>query len=269
MSTPVLSAIHVFPLKSGAALAPAHAEVEARGLHADRRWMVVDADGRFLTARKHPRMTLIEARIEAEGCLQLDAPGMPTLALVPAGAATARIDVTVWKSTLSARRANAEADEWISHFLGLPARFVHMDRESERSVDPAYASPGDLVSFADGFPLLLVSQAALDALNAKLARPVPMLRFRPNLVVAGTAAHAEDGWRRIRIGAVEFDVVKPCARCVLTTVDPTHGTFDADGEPLRTLLGYRRTPQGVMFGQNLVARGTGSVQVGDAVHVLE
>src|SRR5690606_34647442 len=115
--------------------------------------------------------------------------------------------------------AGAAADAWISAFLGMPARLFHMDDACVRAVDPAYSRPGDIVSFADGFPLLLISRSALDELNSRLARPVSMLRFRPNLVIAGTGAHAEDAWRRVRIGGIEFDVVKRCIRCVFTTVD--------------------------------------------------
>jgi uncharacterized protein YcbX len=143
-----------------------------------------------------------------------------------------------------------------------------MDDDCLRHVDPDYSQPDDIVSFADGYPLLLISQAALDLLNAKLAQPVPMLRFRPSLVIAGTAPHAEDGWKRVRIGGVEFDVAKPCIRCAFTTVDFERGAFDPSGEPLRALLTYRRTPKGVSFGQNLIPRGAGTLRVGDALEVL-
>jgi uncharacterized protein YcbX len=265
--TPTLSAIHVFPIKSCAAWVRDEAQVEPRGLAGDRRWMVTDADGRFLTARQHPRLTLVQAQADGDA-LVLSAPDMPPLRLVPPDV-SARIQATVWKNTVQAQLADAAADAWIGAFLGLPARFVHMDAACVRPVSPDYGRPGDEVSFADGFPLLLISQAALDGLNARLERPVPMLRFRPNLVVAGTDPHAEDGWKRIRIGAIEFDVVKPCTRCVFTTVDFTRGEFDRTGEPLRTLTRYRRTPQGVTFGQNLIARGGGIVRVGDAVEVLD
>lgn len=264
--TATLTTIHVYPIKSCAALAPAEARVETRGLAGDRRWMVTDAAGKFLTARQHPRLTLIRAQADGDG-LALSAPDMPPLHL--AAAAQPRIEATVWKSTVLAQPAVAAADAWVSAFLGLPARFVHMDADGVRAVSPDYGRPGDEVSFADGYPLLLISQAALDALNEKLAQPVPMLRFRPNLVVAGTAPHAEDAWKRIRVGAVEFDVVKPCTRCVLTTVDFERGAFDPSGEPLRTLTTYRRTPKGVTFGQNLIPRSRGVVRVGDAIEVLE
>ncbi len=263
-----LSALHLFPVKSCAPVSPPEAVVERRGLVGDRRWMVVDADdGRFLTARKWPRMTLVCATLR-EGVLEVAAPDMPSIVVRPNAQASARRDVVVWGTTVSARRAEPAADAWISAFLGRPAAFVLMDEDASRAVDPEYAHQGDEVSFADGFPLLLISQASLDGLNARLDSPVPMLRFRPNLVVAGTPAHAEDGWRRIRVGDIEFDVVKPCTRCVLTTVDFERGEFDARGEPLRTLLTYRRGTSGVTFGQNLIPRGAGTLCIGDAVDVL-
>jgi uncharacterized protein YcbX len=143
-----------------------------------------------------------------------------------------------------------------------------MDEAAQRPVRADYGQPGDVVSFADAFPLLLISEASLAGLNARMAQPVPMARFRPNLVVAETAAHAEDDWRRIRIGVLEFDVVKACTRCVFTTVDPATGNFDPGGEPLATLKQYRRTAAGVTFGQNLIPRSFGQISVGDRVEVL-
>jgi uncharacterized protein YcbX len=228
--------------------------------------MIVNAGGRFITGRQQPRLTLIRANPDGEA-LVLDAPGMAPLRLVPP-AGNARLASTVWDSTVPALPADDAAAAWISAYLGQPARFVFMDAACVRPVDPRYGAAGDEVSFADGYPLLLISQAALVALNERLAAPVPMLRFRPSLVVAGSAPHAEDDWKRVRIGAVEFDLVKPCTRCVFTTVDFERGAFDPSGEPLRTLATYRRTPKGVTFGQNLIPRGSGTLRVGDAVEVL-
>lgn len=261
-----LAAIHVYPVKSCAAQDPQQAWVEPRGLAGDRRWMVVDAAGKFVTARKHPRMVLIRAE-PAAGQLQLSAPGMPALQL-HVGEADTRVSVQVWDSAVVAASATAVADAWISDYLGFPARFVHMDADCRRAIDGTYARSGEEVSFADGFPLLLISQAALDGLNERLSRAVEMRRFRPNLVVTGTLAHAEDGWRSIRIGEVVFDLPKACVRCVLTTVDPDRGEFDPSGEPLRTLLTYRRGEKGVTFGQNLMPRNAGSIRCGDKVEVL-
>ncbi|MDR3388047.1 MAG: MOSC domain-containing protein [Rudaea sp.] len=261
-----LASIHIYPLKSGAPLALTRTRVDARGIELDRRWMVVDATGRFLTGRQHPRLTLI--RTVPEGAaLRLHAPGMAELRLAPAFSSP-RIDVEVWGSRVAALPVDAPANAWISAFLGTPACFVHMDDECQRQVNPDHSQPGDLVSFADAYPLLVISQAALDQLNAKLAQPLSMLRFRPNLVVGGTEPHIEDDWKRVRIGGVDFDVAKPCIRCVFTTVDFEHGRFDPSGEPLRTLKTYRRTPDGIAFGQNLIPRGVGTLRVGDAVEAL-
>jgi uncharacterized protein YcbX len=228
--------------------------------------MVVDANGKFLTGRQHPRLTLIHA-VPTGAALRLRAPGMPDLRLAPP-ADGRRGEVQVWDSRVAAGIADEAGNSWISDFLGVPTRFAYMDKACVRAVDPDHSQPGDIVSFADGYPLLIISQAALDLLNTKLAKPVSMLRFRPSVVVAGTAPHAEDDWKRVRIGEVEFDVAKPCIRCVFTTVDFERGAFDPAGEPLRSLLTYRRTPKGVSFGQNLIPRGTGTLRMGDAVEPL-
>jgi uncharacterized protein YcbX len=265
-----LSAIHTFPLKSGAALAHVARDVEPLGLAGDRRWMVIDAHAKFVTGRQQSRLPLVRAHAD-EQSLTLDAPGMPTLR-VDAPRAGTRVHTDVWGSAVNPLLASQAANSWISTFLGLSCSLVYMDAMCTRAMragyDGRYGTDADVVSFADGFPLLLISQAALDLLNAKLARPIPMLRFRPNLVVAGTEPHAEDGWKCVRIGAAEFDVVKPCTRCVFTTVDFVRGERDPNGEPLRTLARYRRTPEGVTFGQNLIPRRLGPVRVGDAVEVI-
>lgn len=265
----VLTTIHIYPVKSCAALTLPGAAVEARGLAHDRRWMVVDAEGRFITGRKHPRMTLIQVTAAGDDGVRIAAPGMTGIALAPAAPDAPRIDVRIWRDAVSVRAADADADAWISDFLGVPARFAFMDEAAKRAVDPEHAHAGDEVSFADGYPLLLIAQASLNGLNARLDTPLPMSRFRPNLVVDGAAAHAEDGWRRLRIGAVEFEGIKPCVRCVFTTVDPAIGEFDPSGEPLRMLATYRRGDKGITFGQNLIARGAGTIAPGDAVEILD
>jgi len=263
-----LASIHIYPLKSGAPLALKSSAVETRGLARDRRWMAVDADGKFLTGREHARLTLIRALPNADGSLHLDAPATSGIRVPVPDTHGRRIATAVWDNPVAPLLADETTNAWLGKFLGKPARLVYMDAECVRAVDAKYARAGDEVSFADGFPLLLISQAALDLLNSKLAVPVTMLRFRPNLVVAGSEPHAEDGWKRIRVGEVEFDVVKPCVRCVFTTVDFERGKRDPSGEPLRTLIGYRRGEKGVTFGQNLIPRGRGVVRVGDSVSVI-
>jgi uncharacterized protein len=262
-----LASLHIYPLKSCAPLTLASAEVRPRGLRHDRRWMAVDSDGRFLTGRQDPRLTLIHAVPDELG-LRLSTAGMPSLHVPLPAADAARLEVSIWKSRLSAACCDSAADRWLSQALGRPSRLVHMDAQAQRMVSSARARPDDPVGFADACPLLLISQAALDGLNARLPRPVPISRFRPNLVIDGVAAHAEDGWRQIRIGGVTFDLIKPCVRCVFTTVDAESGRRDPDGEPLRTLLGYRRGSDGVTFGQYLIPRGEGELRVGDALAVL-
>ena len=264
--TATLGAIHVYPLKSGAPLSPASAEVGARGLRGDRRWMLVDEQGRFVTGRQVPQLVLLRATPLPEG-LKLEYPDAPPLELGYPGPSAPRIEAHVWNDAVSAPLAEA-ADAWLGRHVGRGLRLVHMDDEARRAVRADYASPGDIVSFADAFPLLLIGAGSLAGLNARLQQPVAMARFRPNLVVEGSAAHAEDEWQRIRIGAVELDVVKPCTRCVFTTVEHETGRFDPDGEPLATLKQYRRTPAGVTFGQNLIPRAFGTIRVGDAVEQL-
>jgi uncharacterized protein len=200
------------------------------------------------------------------GGLQLSAPGMAPLQVALPVAGAPRREVLIWKSTVDAVDGGDAAAAWLGGFLGIEARLVRMDATARRVVGGAHAAVP--VSFADSAPLLLVSQAALDGLNARLEAPVAMARFRPNLVVTGVAAHAEDGWRRVRIGDVEFEALKPCVRCVFTTVDPLTATTDPRGEPLRTLATYRRGDGGVQFGQLLLPCGNGALRVGDPVQPL-
>jgi hypothetical protein len=173
----------------------------------------------------------------------------------------------VWGDSVRAEAAGPEADDWLSRSLGVPCRLVCFARDAVRSVDPAFSRATDQVGFADGFPFLLISQASLDDLNRRLAQPVAMLRFRPNLVVAGGEAFAEDGWRRIRIGGLAFRVAKPCSRCIIPTIDPLTGQRGV--EPLRTLNSYRKRGKQVYFGQNLVHESPGRLAVGMPVEVLE
>jgi hypothetical protein len=265
---PTLTSLTVYPLKSCAGLPLTRATVEPLGLQHDRRWMAVRPDGSFMTGRELPALVRVRA-VPAPTGLHLSAPGMPDLEVHLPPSDAPRLDVTVWDDTCSAARASAQADRWLSQYLGEPTVLVHVDARMERPVDPKYAAPEDRVGFADGFPLLLISAASLADLNQRLPHPVPMARFRPNLVVSGTAAFAEDGWKRLRIGSVELAAVKPCARCVFTTVDPETARADPEQEPLRTLSTYRRTGGKVMFGQNIIVRRPGILQVGDAVEVLE
>lgn len=259
-----LSAIYRYPVKSLRGQSFSALDVDPRGLVGDRRWMVVDAEGRFMTQRQLARMALVDAHFDAGGVLCLDAPGMPGLRVA---GGDERCRVEVWRDRVAAVGGDLAADRWLSEFLDTPCRLVHLPDDSRRPVDPDFARPDDQVGFADGFPFLLISQASLDALNARLESPVPMLRFRPNLVVDGCEAHAEDAWRRIRIGAMTFRAVKPCSRCVVPGVDIETG--ERGREPLATLMTYRKRDNKIYFGQNLIHDATGNLGVGMPVEILE
>jgi uncharacterized protein YcbX len=228
--------------------------------------MVVDPSRRFLTQRQLSRMAMIDTGIRDDR-LVLAASGMPELVVEPGLPDGESVTVQVWSDTCKAVAPDPRADAWLSEFLDTACRLVQMPAHVNRPVDPAYARPKDRVGFADGFPFLLIGQAALDDLNARLDKPVPMLRFRPNLVVTGTRPFEEDGWRKIRIGAMVFRVAKPCSRCIIPTIDPA--TAERHPEPLKTLMTYRRRDSKIFFGQNLLHDGTGSLAEGMAVEVLE
>ncbi|MEZ5468547.1 MAG: MOSC N-terminal beta barrel domain-containing protein [Lysobacterales bacterium] len=266
--SPSLAAIVIYPVKSCAGLALQSAVVEPRGLRHDRRWMLVDDSGRFITGRQSPSLVRVRAEVGDAGSLRLRAPGMlPLQVAEPDG--SQRVDSEVWGSEVNAADAGAEAADWFSRYLGRTVRLLFADEQMRRAPEAEYSLPGDQVGFADGYPLLLLSSAAAELLSSRAGRELGWRRFRPNLVIDGVAAHAEDRWKQIRIGSVLFDVVKPCTRCVFTTIDPDSGAAESDGEPLRTLKDYRRGAGGIRFGQNLIARSAGEVQCGDRVEVIE
>ena len=264
---PTLARIFIHPIKSTRGLPLTQARVEPMGLEHDRRWMLVRPDGSFITGRESPSLVRVSA-VPTDGGLHLSAPDQPTLQVQAPPADSPRLEVSIWKDRCSAARAGEAADRWFSQYLGEPAALVYVDTRMERPVDPQYARPEDRVGFADAFPLLLLSRASLEELNRRLPRAITEEHFRPNLLVEGCEPFAEDGWRRLRVGAVELEIVKPCARCVFTTVDPLTGVKATDGEPLRTLSSFRRRDGKVMFGQNVLVRRPGMIQVGDPLEPL-
>ena len=265
-----LSALYRYPLKSAKAEALQQIGLDKLGLDGDRRWMLVDeASGRFLTQRTVGQMSQLSALWNADGGLTLSAPGHSAINIgLPSADAELR-GITIFKDTLRVPDAGDEAGAWVSEFIGKPTRLVQIPLNRARTTQSGYGRDDDQVAFADGFPLLLIGQASLQDLSSKVGRPLEMLRFRPNLVIEGSDAFAEDGWKRIRIGDVEFRVVKPCSRCILTTIDPQTGERSTDREPLATLQKYRAQADGAMFGQNLVNDGNGRLEVGMPVTILE
>ena len=260
-----LSGLHVYPIKSCAGIPLRTAEVDGRSIRHDRRWMLVDRNGVFLSQREIPRLSLIRVSIAEDG-LVLEAPGMPDLRM-PFESEGGPMLARVWDDPVETVSVGRESDIWFSQFLGVSCRLVYLPDRSVRPVDPVYAQPGDRVGLADGFPFLMISEASLDDLNGRLDEPLPMDRFRPSLVVRGCEPFAEDGWGCVRVGGITFRVVKPCARCKITTVD--QASAETGKEPLRTLATYRKVGSEVYFGQNLIHDSTGVLNVGDAVEVIE
>lgn len=259
-----LAAIRLYPVKSCRAHAREEALVEPWGLAGDRRWIVVDRDGRFVTQREEPRLAMIEVVAKPEG-VELRRGDRSVFFAMP-GPEAPRSPVRIWRSTVPA----SVGETTLEPLLGRDLRLAYMDDPRLRAVNPEYGRPEDRVSFADGYPLLLASEASLEDLNARMPAPLPMDRFRPNVVVAGAPPWAEDFWRRIRIGEAVFRVVKPCDRCVVTTTDQATGDRGGPGgEPLRTLARFRRRGGSVFFAQNLVPEAVGTIRVGDAVEVLD
>jgi len=256
----------VYPIKSAGGIALESSEVDERGLRHDRRWMLVDETGCFMSQRQFPRVALIGVRIEPDG-LVVDAPGMPSLEVPFRPAAGSLLLARVWDDLVESLTVSDDSDRWFSEFLGVSCKLVYLPDESVRPVDPAYARTGDQVGLADGFPFLLISEASLADLNARLEHPLPMNRFRPNLIVGGCRPFAEDGWKLVRIGPITFRVVKPCARCTITTVDQESAVRGK--EPLRALARFRKVGTKVLFGQNLIHDEPGALRTGDPVEVLQ
>lgn len=265
MSLPTLSQINVFPVKSVGGLSLSSAWVEKQGLTFDRRFMLAFSDGAMVTARKYPQMVTVKSSLLADG-LVFTAEGKPPLHLRYSDFKMQPSPAQVWKDTFTAYTTTDKADDWFSAIVGQRVELLFSGEQSNRVREKL----GHNVSFADGYPLLVISEASLEELNRRSSETHSMDQFRTNLVVKGTEPFAEDGWKRIRIGEVEFEAVKPCERCILTTVDTKKGTFRGSKEPLNTLSQFRANERGgVFFGQNLVAKNEGVIRQGDKVEVLE
>lgn len=257
--------LYIYPIKSLGGYRVEEAEVTPRGLAHDRRWMLIDKNHRFLTQREHPIMALLKVH-PAEKGFRITNQNQPDQMLeIPWVASGEDIEVDIWGDRCRAVTLSAEADAWFTQALGSPCRLVYMPESSRRQVDRTYAPEGTITGFTDGYPILMISQASLDDLNGRLAEPVPMNRFRPNLVIAGAEAYAEDRMDSFDINGIAFRGVKPCARCVMTTINQETGMAGKD--PLRTFATYRQQGNKVLFGQNVLGPDTGLVRTGDIVSV--
>ncbi len=266
MSQPIiLTQLNVYPIKSCGGISLQTAQLEERGLKHDRRWMIVDEDGMFMTQRDYPRMALIRVRVMSDH-LAVVAPNTKELRVPFHLINHTEESVVVWGDTVTAVNVSSEAADWFSEFLGISCRLVFMPDHLLRPVEKTYTSLDSIVGFSDAYPFLMISEASLENLNSRMEHRLPMNRFRPNLVVAGCEPFAEDQWRLIRIGSIEFHVVKPCERCAITTVDQATGIRGK--EPLRTLSQFRERNGKVLFGQNLIHEQKGSLRVGEEVVVV-
>jgi hypothetical protein len=269
LSNLTLSEINIYPVKSCGAITLSSSCVGSLGLKADRRFVITDQQGLFISGRTYPKLTLIKVQYTNQS-LVISAPNMPNLILNNADFSPHYKKIKVWDDIIEGQYCGNKYDQWLSQFLATPCQLIYFGEHSHRLVK----NRQEQLAFADGYPLLLISQASLDDLNNKLIQqqlsPVSMSQFRSNLVISHGKAFQEDSWHRIRIGDVIFEIVKPCSRCIFTTVNPKTGKKNTAMQPLKTLRQYRHSTdnKGIMFGQNLVALNSGNISINDNVEVL-
>lgn len=286
-----LAEIIVYPIKSLKGVSLRSAVVEERGIRSDRRWMLIDEKGRFLTQREEPRMATLTTTMLGDG-IRVMTRDKDSIHVVPISSGTKRV-VGVWQSEVETIEYDHRTNKWFSDALGREVYLVYMPESSRRPINKLFDRGDDIVSFADGYPVLLAGYGSLEELNRRIAdtaarygdafaRQIPMQRFRPNLVIGDCEAFLEDRWKTIKVGDAIFRVTKPCTRCVVTTIDPERGEFDGV-EPLRTLSQFRKArdvmpdrvesfgldPNSVLFGVNLVPENPGAkLEVGDRVEAI-
>lgn len=259
-----------YPIKSTTGISLDHDQLGPTGLRYDRHWALVGPDHSVITAREYPALLRLKPEMSSTG-LKVRLDGEEVLHIPYAAGERDIVSVTVFEAVATAVEMDDSINAWFSSFLGTPCRLVHMDERCRREVLPENGGKdGDLVAYADECPLLLVAEESVDDLNSRLEIPVSFRNFRPNILIRGGGAFAEDDWRRIRIGACTFEVGQRCQRCVFTTIDPDTQVKHANQEPLRTLSTYRRHPSGgVAFGVHLIPRQLGDIKRGDPVQVVD
>lgn len=262
-----VSELYIHPIKSLGGISLKTADVTDRGLKYDRRWLLIDENNRFFTQREFPRMTLLKTNILGNILEVSDKNNSKNKIEILMGEfSNEKLQVKIWDDTVEANIVNVNINKWFSGFIGIKCKLVYMPDEAKRSVSKDFARKNEIVSFADGYPFLILGQSALDDLNRRLTNPVPITNFRPNIVFTGGNPFEEDDWSEIRIGKMTFIAVKPCARCVITTIDQK--TAAKNKEPLATLSTYRRYGSKILFGENLIHEGTGKINVGDEIKIV-
>jgi hypothetical protein len=263
----IISEINIYPVKSLRGISVSSAKVTDRGFEYDRRWMLIDQHGNFMTQREYPQMAFINVEIEESGLRvfhRIKKLGKHFISFNIVKSEV--IAVPIWDDTCSALLVGKDSDKWFSEALEVECKLVYQPSETRRIVDQKYAKSNELVSFADGYPFLVIGQASLDDLNSRLEIKLPMNRFRPNLVFTGGDAYQEDKMKKFNIGNITFFGVKPCERCAITTTN--QDTSERLHEPLKTLATYRRFENKVLFGMNLIHEGIGEVKVNDMIEIL-
>jgi len=255
-----MSGIYIYPIKSLGGISLQSSIVEERGLKYDRRWMLVDENNKFLTQRTHPQMALLQVEISDDRLIIKQKQNRISPLKIPLNPNLNReVTVEVWKDTVPALLYYDDVNNWFSEAIRFKCKLVYMPDSTKRKVDEQYAA-NKIVSFADGYPLMMIGEESLNDLNSKLTHPVPMNRFRPSIVFSGGEPFEEDNWKSFKVGVLQFRVVKPCSRCVIPTVDPETG--EKGKEPLKTLSTYREKEGKVFFGMNVVADSTGIIKTG-------
>ncbi|WP_111672385.1 MOSC domain-containing protein [Algoriphagus litoralis] len=264
----VVQDIFIYPIKSLGGIRQIEGLVEEKGFQYDRRWMLVDHQGVFISQRSHPHLAHLAVILGREDLTVFHKKEPSRAVNIPLNLAIGpELWVTIWDDRVVGKEVSPEINRWFSDFLGIEAKLMIMPEDSHRKVDPRYAVQGESVSFADGMPYLLIGQESLNDLNSRLEVPIPMDRFRPNIVFSGGTPFLEDSLRKVKIGEVQFQIVKPCARCVMITVDQDSG--EKGKEPLKTLSSYRTINNKVYFGQNVVALQHGRIKIGDEIQILD
>jgi uncharacterized protein YcbX len=258
-----VSGLFIYPIKSLGGIELKESVVDDRGLAYDRRWMLVDEHNVFISQRTNSQLALFQPEL-TNGSLKVTHKKYPDQSVaIPFGTGKTRIEVNVWGDICEAETADQEINEWFSDRLQMSCKLVYMPDDSHRKVDGQYAKNGELTAFSDGYPILMLSEASLADLNSRLAFPVPMNRFRPNVIFNGAYPYQEDDMKEFSINGQHFLGVKPCGRCVVTTINQNDGTVSE--EPLRTLSGYRKNNNKVNFGQNVLVTAPGKIKVGDEI----
>ena len=261
-----LSEIYIYPVKSLGGISVDTAIAEERGLQYDRRYLLVDETGIFITQRDYPMLALLKLSFTENGFNVLNTKNSSHTIIPFESDSKKNVTITIWDDVCNAVQVNQDLDNWFSNALDKKVSLVYMHDDEKRIVEKTYINEDHIVSFADAYPFLIIGKSSLDDLNTRLVNPIPMNRFRPNLVFTGGNAYEEDNWKDFKIGNAEFKAVKPCARCVITTTN--QNTAERSAEPLKTLANYRKVNNKIMFGMNVVCNKTGVVSVNQTIELL-